>query len=124
VQLTAWSKDLRVSGDGSDVASHVGVVLLRWPPTGPSGSDTSIGNQYSGVSTKGSSNATAGAGPRGLTTVSRNVGAQRRLKPALGETTAVFRSSVYELGTCLRIFGFCHYLLDVGSNGGWIRHGA
>jgi Transposase DDE domain group 1 len=29
VQFTAWSKDLQVTGDGSGVASHVGVVLLR-----------------------------------------------------------------------------------------------
>jgi hypothetical protein len=29
VQLTAWSKDLRVTGDGSGVASHAGAVLLR-----------------------------------------------------------------------------------------------
>jgi hypothetical protein len=29
VQLTAWSKDLRVTGDGSGVASHTGLVLLR-----------------------------------------------------------------------------------------------
>ena len=29
MQFTAWSKDLRVTGDGSGVASHVGVVLLR-----------------------------------------------------------------------------------------------
>jgi hypothetical protein len=29
VQLTTWSKDLRVTGDGSGVASHTGLVLLR-----------------------------------------------------------------------------------------------
>jgi hypothetical protein len=29
VQFTAWSKDLRVTGDGTGVASHVGSVLLR-----------------------------------------------------------------------------------------------
>jgi hypothetical protein len=29
VQLTAWSKDLRVTGDGSGVASHAGAVLVR-----------------------------------------------------------------------------------------------
>ena len=29
MQFTAWSKELRVTGDGSGVASHVGVVLLR-----------------------------------------------------------------------------------------------
>lgn len=29
MQLTAWSRGLRVTGDGSGVASHVGVVLLR-----------------------------------------------------------------------------------------------
>jgi hypothetical protein len=29
VEFTAWSKDLRVTGDGSGVASHAGLVLLR-----------------------------------------------------------------------------------------------
>jgi hypothetical protein len=29
VQFTVWSKDLRVTGDGSGVASHTGLVLLR-----------------------------------------------------------------------------------------------
>lgn len=29
MQLTAWSKGLRVTGDGSGVASHAGLVLLR-----------------------------------------------------------------------------------------------
>jgi hypothetical protein len=29
VQSTAWSKDLRVTADGTGVVSHVGAVLLR-----------------------------------------------------------------------------------------------
>jgi hypothetical protein len=29
VQSTAWSKDLRVTADGTGVVSHVGAALLR-----------------------------------------------------------------------------------------------
>ena len=29
MQSTAWSKDLRVTADGSGVVSHVGAALLR-----------------------------------------------------------------------------------------------
>jgi len=29
VRFTAWASDLRVTGDGTDVVSHVGAVLLR-----------------------------------------------------------------------------------------------
>jgi hypothetical protein len=29
VQSAAWSKDLRLSADGTDVVSHVGTALLR-----------------------------------------------------------------------------------------------